>query len=260
MCGLAGWYGLNLGDRDRQETLLRLLMRKAQVRGTDSFGIAFARGSAIKVRRGLGPVSKWLAKDRKRVREAASSPIVLGHTRAASRGDVTVTNAHPFRVGGRWVGAHNGCLANSSELMLAAKYAPAGETDSEEALSWLVTENLAESAFLALRGWYAMTLVSADARELVLAVDSRTPFAIARVGEGVIWHSLASALESSLAAVGIQAEVEELKSTILRLPDGTQSSLTADSPPLTALSRIATGHLSEVVDAEDQLSFGGWNE
>lgn len=231
MCGLAGWFGLTLSDKDKQEKLFRLLMRKAQVRGTDSFGVAFSRDGKVRVHRGLGPVSRWLTRDRKRVARVAASPIVIGHTRAASRGEVTLPNAHPFTVG-EHVGAHNGMISNSSSLMLGARYAPRGETDSEEALAWLVSEGLTVEAFRALRGWFAMTIVTLDSTELVLAVDASTPFAVARVGGGIVWHSLATALESSLGAVGIDARIEEVKGKLVRFPGGEETELSPSSEPL----------------------------
>lgn len=260
MCGLAGWFGLRLSDVSRQEELLRLLMRKAQIRGTDSFGLAFGREGRTRVHRGLGPVSIWLTKDRKRVRRVASSSIVVGHTRAASRGDVTIGNAHPFRVG-EWVGAHNGCLQNSGELMVAAKYAPKGETDSEEALSWLATNEFSKEAFRALRGWYAMTVLKADTSELLIAVDARTPFAIAEVpGGGVVWHSLAIALESSLRAVGIDAEVQEVKNTILRFPSGEAVDLSPEEIPKGGPREIDTGEVRRMLDAEElQMEMEGFD-
>lgn len=225
MCGLFGWYGLeNSTDKRKQEELFRLLARKAQVRGTDSFGVAFVQGRKTKVHRGLGPVSKWLTRDGRLVRRVARSATVVGHTRAASRGDVTLSNAHAFRVGD-WIGSHNGCLHNSQELMLSARHTPRGETDSEEALAWLVSEGLTADSFRRLQGSFALTILKADATELIIVVDSRTPFAIAKVGDGIVWHSLAGALESSLLAVGIEARVEEVRNTCLRFPHGAEEVL-----------------------------------
>jgi glucosamine 6-phosphate synthetase-like amidotransferase/phosphosugar isomerase protein len=263
MCGLAGWVGLNLADKDKQTELLRLLMRKAMVRGVDSFGIAYSQGAKVKVNRGLGPVSKWLAKSGKRVRRVATSSTVVGHTRAASRGDVSLVNCHAFRVGD-WIGSHNGCIQNSGELHVSAPYAPRGETDSEEALAWLVGEGMTAEAFSALRGWYAWTILRDDASELVIAVDGRTPFAFARVGSGIVYHSLAGALDSSLRAVGIEAEVTEVKNQILRFPGGEVVDL---APPATpSVSRIPSKRpddvsFLDVLEREDQLAmafeFGG---
>lgn len=259
MCGLFGWFGLDLPDQGRQEDLFRLLARKAQVRGTDSFGVAFAQGQKTRVHRGLGPVSKWLSRDTKLVKRVAGSSIVVGHTRAASRGDICIGNAHPFRVGD-WVGAHNGCLQNTAELMLTARYAPRGETDSEEALSWLATEGFTPEAFGELRGWFAMTILKADATELLIAVDARTPFAIARAGGGVVWHSLSIALASSLESVGIEAEIEEVKSNILHFPtDVTEplsSTLVTEHAGASSLTRLRTDEF----EWEGQLPFGGPDE
>ena len=260
MCGLAGWFGLNLPERDKQEELFRLLMRKAQIRGTDSFGVAYAHAFEPRVHRALGPASKWLAKDRKRVRRVSRSSIVVGHTRAASRGDVCIGNAHPFRVG-EWIGAHNGCLQNSGELMVAARYAPRGETDSEEALAWLATEGFTPMAFRELRGWYAMTILKNDGTELLIAVDGRTPLAIVRVGGGVVWHSLAMALETSLAAVGIKAPVEEVKNQILRFPSGEMADLAAKIPTTGSWpdEAVESARVREMLDEQEglQLEFGG---
>lgn len=260
MCGLTGWFNLNLSDKKKQEELFRLLVRKAQVRGVDSFGIAFAQGTMTKTHRGLGPASKWLTKSGKRIQNVAASSVVLGHTRAASRGDVTLGNAHPFRIGG-WIGAHNGCLQNSAELMVEARYAPRGETDSEESLAWLVSEGLTLQAFAELRGWYAMTILKDDASELLIAVDARTPFAIAQVGDAVVWHSIAAALDTSLRAVGIEAQVEEVKNQILRFPTG---DVIETAPPTPVVSRLPITHpddvsFLDVMSGEDQfaLDFGG---
>lgn len=258
MCGLAGWVGLSLPDKERQEELLRLLLRKAQVRGTDSFGVAFARAGRMRVHRGLGPVSQWLSRDRARVARAARSNMVIGHTRAASRGAITLTNSHPFVVG-EYVGAHNGTILNSASLMLGARYVPRGETDSEEALAWLATEGLGVEAFRHLQGMFAMTIASLDASELIIAVDMRTPFAIARVGDAVIWHSLAVALETSLDAVGLRATVEEVKGRILRLPSGEVEELAPSSAAETR-EQVARKEDKTMADgASCQMEWEGWD-
>lgn len=258
MCGLAGWWGLSLPDKEQQEELLRLLLRKAQVRGTDSFGVAFARAGRMRVHRGLGPVSQWLSRDRTRVVRVARSNIVIGHTRAASRGAVTLTNAHPFVVGD-YVGAHNGTIMNSASLMLGARHVPRGETDSEEAMAWLVTEGLSVEAFRQLQGMYAWTIASLEASEFLIAVDQRTPFAFARVGDAVIWHSLAVALETSLDAVGLRATVEEVKGRILRLPGGEVEEL-APTSSAAAREPVARKEDSRMADGvTQQMEWEGWD-
>lgn len=249
MCGLFGYFNVALPDREQQEELFRQLGRKAQVRGVDSWGVAFPEKGKVKMLRGLGPVSKWLAKKPAQVRRVARSETVIGHTRAASRGDVSLVNAHPFRVPG-WIGAHNGCFQNSSELQLSARHVAKGETDTEEGLAWLASEGLSSESFRALRGWFALTILKDDAEELVIAVDAKTPFAIARVGDGLAWHSLGVALESSLAAVGISVPVEEVKDVILRLPGGAPVELAAASPRVPAKMLFAD-------EETHQLEFGG---
>lgn len=262
MCGLAGWYGLALPERAKQEELLRLLMRKAQARGTDSFGLAYKRGGQTRVQRGLGPVSQWIARKPAQLKEVANSRIVIGHTRAASQGEVVLRNAHPFRVG-NWIGAHNGMIRNAAALNQEATYAPRGETDSEEALCWLVGQGLSPEAFTHLEGWYAFTAIDTDTSDVLIAVDSRTPFAIAQVGSAFIWHSVAVALEASLRAVGIDAPVTEIKSSLIRIPSGKIEELKGALPVrMGSHSRIVAGQDAWPDDDEDDdlPLFGGKHE
>jgi glutamine phosphoribosylpyrophosphate amidotransferase len=130
---------------------------------------------------------------------------------------VTRTNCHPFTVGD-WVGAHNGVISNSNELLLRAAFIPKGETDSESALCWLATHDFGREAVEKLEGNYAIAAMAKDGSRLVLAVDAVTTLHVAWVGRGLIWHKSGEALESSLTAARIRAQVEPLRSRILRLP------------------------------------------
>lgn len=259
MCGLAGWYGLALSDRAQQEELFRLLMRKAQARGTDSFGFGYSRGNQIKVRRGMGPVSQWIARKPRQLKEVAGSRILIGHTRAASQGSVVLRNAHPFTVD-NWIGAHNGMIRNAAALNQEALFAPRGETDSEEALCWLVGQGLSAEAFTHLQGWFAFTALQTTNSDLLIAVDGRTPFALARVGTAYVWHSIAIALESSLQAVGINAEIQEVKNSLLHIPSGRAEQLSGPpAPDVNALS--ASTRFEPDEDEDDDLPlFGGIHE
>lgn len=265
MCGLYGFFDLDLPDRKQRGELFRQLARKAQIRGVDSWGVAYSHKQRARLQHGLGPISKRLARDNKLQRSVSASKTLLGHTRAASRGEVALRNAHPFKVGD-YIGCHNGTLSGTSSMVAAAQYAPAGETDSEESLGWLVTEGLTAESFAALQGWYAWTILKADLTELLVVVDSKTPFAIARVGDGIVWHSLAEALDSSLRAVGLKADVQEIRSQILRFPGGDVVDLAAPAavPAVSRTPRICAeddGIPEMMIDREDQFAmefeFGG---
>jgi hypothetical protein len=164
-----------------------------------------------------GPASRWFFNNGKLATKFAASDVVLGHCRLPSKGDVTKANVHPFTIG-KWVAAHNGHISNSADLMQHALYAPHGETDSEEALVYLASHDFDKDSFETMTGSWAIVAMKRDASELVIAVDRVTDFYIARLGDGVVWSTKKLALETSLQAAGIQVEVQELQSTILRLP------------------------------------------
>lgn len=260
MCGLFGYFNLDVPDRAQRSELFRQLARKAQVRGTDSWGAAYERKGRSRLQHGLGPISKRLARDNKMTRSVSASNVLLGHTRAASRGEIALRNSHPFAIGG-FIGAHNGMLSNSSDLQTSARYIARGESDSEEALAWLVSEGLTPAAFEELQGWYALTIIKEDLTELIIAVDARTPFAIARIGGGIVWHSLAVALESSLQAVGLEAEVQEIKNQLLRFPSDEAINTAPPTPVTRRLPIMRPDDVSfmDLMGREDQfaLDFGG---
>ena len=219
MCSLWGWFNVRFPDIESRVELLKHLARKGQTRGEDSYSAAYMNGSDVKAVRGIGPASKWLHNKPRQVARVAKSNIVLGHNRAASHGPITLANAHAFHVG-RWICSHNGTMYGTSDLMVRSKFVPKGETDSEEGLCYLADQEMRPEAFALLRGSWAWSILSDDGGTLLLARNALSPLAIARVEGGLAWHSLGTALETSLQAIGIQAEVQELEPyKLLRWPD-----------------------------------------
>ena len=109
MCGIVGY----VGDRECKELLLTGLER-LEYRGYDSAGIALVNGS-IDVTRRVGRVQM--------LRDAVgdgSHPATLGlaHTRWATHGGVTESNAHPIEAceGSGVTAVHNGIIENYVQL------------------------------------------------------------------------------------------------------------------------------------------------
>lgn len=107
MCGLFGAYG----NFDNRDIALSMLCIDNLTRGRDSTGIAVDG----KIYKDTIPANEFVRRPKFRsiIKEGK---IVLGHTRLATHGNVTVPNAHPFLINGNLVGTHNGIVSNLGEL------------------------------------------------------------------------------------------------------------------------------------------------
>ncbi len=125
MCGIIGY----LGPQDAVEVIFQGLQR-LEYRGYDSAGIAVIRDGAFEVRRSEGKLSR-LGKILNE--QPISGPIGIGHTRWATHGRPSETNAHPH-VAGSIALVHNGIIENYLDLknrLLKEGHRFASETDSE---------------------------------------------------------------------------------------------------------------------------------
>ncbi len=129
MCGIYGYTGKN-----QQSALMTLNgLRRLEYRGYDSFGIAGVNGGPIKLIKRVGKISE--AADDEFV--GMNVDLSIGHTRWATHGGVTETNAHPHLNKGRTVAlVHNGIIENHDELRTElARHLPPetfiSETDTE---------------------------------------------------------------------------------------------------------------------------------
>jgi len=125
MCGIIGY----LGPEDPVGIIYQGLQR-LEYRGYDSAGIAVIQDEGFAIRRSQGKLNKLgeiLA------REPLVGQIGIGHTRWATHGRPSETNAHPH-VAGRIALVHNGIIENYLELktrLIEEGHHFASETDSE---------------------------------------------------------------------------------------------------------------------------------
>jgi glucosamine--fructose-6-phosphate aminotransferase (isomerizing) len=123
MCGILGYLGLRNGTPIVHEGLKALAYR-----GYDSWGIAVHGDSQVTIQKGIGDISKTEP-------VSLTSNKVIGHTRWATHGGVTETNAHPHTNKEKTISVvHNGIIENYNDLKQELRkngYVFASQTDTE---------------------------------------------------------------------------------------------------------------------------------
>ena len=111
MCGIFGYTG----DYDASKVIHEGLKR-LEYRGYDSWGISLIKGDRISCVKDIGHIPEKI------IQKKEDSNIGIGHTRWATHGGVTITNAHPHYSSDKsFVVAQNGIVENYTELKLFLK-------------------------------------------------------------------------------------------------------------------------------------------
>jgi len=180
MCGIVGVVGTAPAA-----PLLLDGLRRLEYRGYDSAGIATLVNGSIERRRAEGKLVNLSA-----ALERMPLPGVtgIGHTRWATHGAPTETNAHPHGTA-RVAVVHNGIIEN--HLLLRAELEAQGqvfcsETDTEtvvQLLDLLLAQGMtpveaAKAAFARLEGAYALALIFAGHPELIIGAQRGAPLAV----------------------------------------------------------------------------------
>ncbi len=188
MCGIVGY----VGNKQVVPVIIDGL-RKLEYRGYDSAGIAVVdEGHHLAIRRAEGKL--------RNLEEAIRlSPLDgtygIGHTRWATHGRPTEENAHPHcDCTGRVVVVHNGIIENYLQLkerLRASDHRFVTETDTEVVAhlieEYLKTERSFEvavrRAIADLHGIFALSIISADEPDTIIAVRQGPPVVIG-LGDG----------------------------------------------------------------------------
>ncbi len=186
MCGIVGFTGA----REAAPLLLEGL-RRLEYRGYDSAGIAVTGGGTIRVEKVSGKVEKLCEK----TRDGAAVPgfTGIGHTRWATHGAPTDTNAHPHLSNdGRFAVVHNGIIENYAALreeLTAKGYVFQSETDTEVIVHLLEYFDTGDPKAAVMRtvarleGSYALGVLCADRPDTLFAVREASPL-ILGIGVG----------------------------------------------------------------------------
>ncbi|MEW2911785.1 glutamine--fructose-6-phosphate transaminase (isomerizing) [Leisingera sp. JC11] len=185
MCGIVGV----LGNHEAAPILVEALKR-LEYRGYDSAGIATVNDGALRRRRAVG---KLVNLSDLLVHEPLAGKAGIGHTRWATHGAPSVSNAHPHRAGSVAV-VHNGIIENYKELraeLLNCGMEFRTETDTETVA--LMTERYlkeghspVDAAFKTLdqlEGAFALAFLFDGEEDLIVAARKGSPLAIGH-GDG----------------------------------------------------------------------------
>jgi glutamine---fructose-6-phosphate transaminase (isomerizing) len=188
MCGIIGI----LGSHEVAPLLVESLKR-LEYRGYDSAGIATINNGTLDRRRAVG---KLVNLSDLLVHNPLAGKAGIGHTRWATHGAATVTNAHPHQAGAVAV-VHNGIIENFRELraeLAAAGLAWESETDTEtvalltklhmdQGLSPIAA---AEATLARLHGAFALCFLFDGEENLIVAARKGSPLAIGH-GDGEMY-------------------------------------------------------------------------
>lgn len=185
MCGIIGY----IGDEPAVHLLLEGL-RRLEYRGYDSAGIAVLEGERLVRFRRAGKVQD-LADNLDP--NSVSATVGIGHTRWATHGAPTETNAHPHvDCRGRIAVIHNGIIENFLSLknrLEAQGHRFESETDSE-VLAHLVESRFEGDLLAAVteavseaRGAFALAVLSADCPDRIVVARRGSPLVLGH-GEG----------------------------------------------------------------------------
>jgi len=184
MCGIVGY----LGKKAALPILIQGL-RRLEYRGYDSAGVAVMNGEIVRMR-AVGKIDSLADKLKDTKIEGT---VGIAHTRWATHGGVTESNAHPhFACDGKLVIAHNGIIENYRELkekLISLGHTFKSETDTE-VLAHLIEVNYkgdlrlaVETALSQVRGTYGLVAMHANEPNKIVAARLGSPLVIG-IGEG----------------------------------------------------------------------------
>jgi glucosamine--fructose-6-phosphate aminotransferase (isomerizing) len=185
MCGIVGV----LGNHEAAPLLVEALKR-LEYRGYDSAGIATVNNGRLDRRRAVG---KLVNLSDLLVHQPLAGKSGIGHTRWATHGAATVTNAHPHRAGSVAV-VHNGIIENFRELrqdLAASGYTQESDTDTETVALLARREmdrgatpvEASRATLKRLHGAFALCFLFDGQDDLLIAARKGSPLAIGW-GEG----------------------------------------------------------------------------
>ena len=188
MCGIVGILG-----REPVASSLVEALKRLEYRGYDSAGVATLESGQLARRRAEGKLRNLEARLE---REPLAGTIGIGHTRWATHGKPSESNAHPHATD--WLAVvHNGIIENFRELRteLEQKGAKFGSETDTEVVAHLVTQEMKDgrspveavaAALPRLRGAFALAFLFRGENDLMIGARKGSPLAVG-YGDGEMY-------------------------------------------------------------------------
>ena len=246
MCGIVGY----VGNKNAQNFLISGLKR-LEYRGYDSAGIVTldetGKPTLLRAKGKIANLEEKLAKNKR------SDKIGVSHTRWATHGEPSETNAHPHQAGDVYV-VHNGIIENYKELKVALKDHKFKSQTDTEVLAALIESfykggkhplvNAVVQALKLVKGTYGIAVVSVKSPDEIVVARSGSPLVIgighdetliasdasALVGhtkqaiylnDGEVAHVTKNSVEiKTLNAEPVSAKVEEIETNLAAIQKG----------------------------------------
>ncbi len=183
MCGIIGYIGKKHNGVD----VIIDGLKHLEYRGYDSSGIAFIEDNKVVIKKEVGGITNL-----EKLLDNNKTMVGIGHTRWATHGKPTKTNAHPHKQGVITL-VHNGIIENFMDIkgeLIKIGYTFSSDTDTEVAsayIDYLYKENhdmikalsLASKKFI---GSYAFGIINEDEKDKLYALRKDSPLIIG-IGE-----------------------------------------------------------------------------
>ncbi len=200
MCGIVGY----IGEKDATPVLVNAL-KKLEYRGYDSAGVAVFDGEGVVVKKVKGALR---CLEERLSKEVVRGNLGIGHTRWATHGEPSDTNAHPHtNLSGSIAIVHNGIIENYAKLKAWLQEQGVvfkSQTDTEvivHLINYFYEEggdifDAVLNAIHRLEGSFALGVVCRDYPDRIIAARKESPLIIGLgKGENFIASDVPAVLE-----------------------------------------------------------------
>lgn len=219
MCGIVGVAG-NLSAKEKY--MFQVLLELDVYRGRDSTGVVIHKTTGdTEIHKDLNEpwYGLYFNQDFLDSFKSTDVDLLIGHNRAATKGEVTVENAHPFHYGRAW-GCHNGTIHDISGLDDHKNF----DVDSKALINQIGTTGI-EDAVSRVSGPYALVWYDDEDGTVNFIRNSQRPlhFAFSTDNSVLFWASEARTLQyaadTAKMTIGPILEFKEMVHYRIPLPE-----------------------------------------